>query len=161
MDFSSVMRHSASMAAVLFDTLRRSRTLRDKGRFTSEQAETLAEALGEATHEDLATKADVVALRSDIAAVKADSTILKAEIANLATKSELAEVKADIAAVKADLTIVKAEIANLATKSELAEVKADIAGVKADILKWVVGAIGFQTVAMLGTVVGLVKIFAK
>jgi len=126
------------MAAVLFDTLRLSRTLRDKGRFTSEQAETLAEALGSATQEDLATKTDVVALRSEIAAVKADVTIVKAGIANLATKSELAEVKA-----------------------ELAGVKADIAGVKADILKWVVGAIGFQTVAMLGTVVGLVKIFAK
>jgi chromosome segregation ATPase len=184
MDFSSVMRHSASMAAVLFDTLRLSRTLRDKGRFTSEQAETLAEALGSATQEDLATKTDVVALRSEIAAVKADVTIVKAGIANLATKSELAEVKADIAGVKAqianlatkselaevkaDIAAIKAEIANLATKSELAEVKAelagvkaDIAGVKADILKWVVGAIGFQTVAMLGTVVGLVKIFAK
>ena len=70
--------------------------------------------------------------------------------------------------MKAEIAIVKAEIANLATKSELAEVKAEIAGVKAeiagvraDILKWVVGAIGFQTAAMLGTVVALVRILAK
>jgi hypothetical protein len=41
------------MAAVLYDTLRLSRTLREKGRFTPEQAEALAEALGEASHEDL------------------------------------------------------------------------------------------------------------
>jgi hypothetical protein len=109
------------MAAVLFDTLRLSRTLRDKGHFTSEQAETLAEALGEATHEDLATKGDFAVLE---------------------------------AAFKAEIGIVKAEIANLATKAELAELRADI-------LKWVVGAIGFQTVATLGTVVALVKIFAK
>jgi hypothetical protein len=34
--------------ALLFDTLRLSRTLRDKGHFTPEQAEALAEALGEA-----------------------------------------------------------------------------------------------------------------
>ena len=104
------------MLAVLFDTLRLSRTLRDKGRFTPEQAETLAEALGEATHEDLATK-------TDLAAVKA-------------------ELKADIAEVRSEL-------------------RADIAEAKADILKWVVGAIGFQTVATLGTVVALVRIFAK
>jgi hypothetical protein len=96
-----------------------------------------------------------------LAKIEAEIAVVKVEIANLATKSDLAEVRSDIA-------VVKAELANLATKSELAEVKAelagvkaDIAGVKADILKWVVGAIGFQTVAMLGTVVGLVKIFAK
>ncbi len=111
------------MPAVLFDTLRLSRTLREKGHFTAEQAETLAEAFGEAAHEDLATKADVAALRSE----------LKSEIANL-----------------------RAEL-----KTDIAEVKAEIAGVKAEILKWMVGAIGFQTAAILATIVGLVRIFAK
>ena len=90
------------MSALLFDALRLSRTLRDKGHFTPEQAEALAEALGEAAHDDLATKAD---------------------------------------------------LANHATKADLAEVKADI-------LKWVVGAIGFQTVVILA-LVSLVRIFAK
>jgi hypothetical protein len=42
-----------------------------------------------------------------------------------------------------------------------AELKADIAEVKADILKRVVGAIGFQTVVILGALVSLVRIFAK
>ena len=64
------------MSAILFNTLRLSRTLRDKGHFTPEQAEALAEALGEATNVDLATKADLVALESKleakIAEVKAD-----------------------------------------------------------------------------------------
>ncbi|MGH6842441.1 MAG: hypothetical protein ACREDV_10180 [Methylocella sp.] len=100
------------MSALLFDTLRLSRTLRDKGHFTPEQAEALAEALGEAGHGDLATKADLAALRA-----------------------ELAEVRA--------------------------ELKADIAEVKADILKWVVGAIGFQTIVILGALVSLARIFAK
>ncbi len=134
------------MVAVLFDTLRLSRTLRDKGHFTAEQAETLAEALGEATHEDLATKADLLVLKSEISGLKA-------------------ELKTEIAEVKTEIGIVKAEIANLATKSELAELRAelktDIAELRADILKWMVGAIGFQTVATLGTVVALVRIFAK
>ncbi|MCI0598096.1 MAG: CCDC90 family protein [Beijerinckiaceae bacterium] len=112
------------MSAILFDTLRLSRTLRDKGHFTSEQAETLAEALGEATHDDLATKADMAALKVEFAGVRAEIAGVKAEIANLATKAELAEVKADI-------------------------------------LKWVVGAMGFQTVLIVGALVSLVRIFAK
>jgi hypothetical protein len=89
------------VSALLFDTLRLSRTLRDKGHFTPEQAEALAEALGEAAQSDLATKAD------------------------------------------------------------LAKLEAKIAEVKADILKWIVGAIGFQTVVILGALVSLVRIFAK
>ncbi len=109
------------MTAVLFDTLRLSRTLRDKGNFSAEQAEALAEALGDAAQDNLATKADIAALRGDIAGVKS-------EVAALA--------------------------ANAATR-------ADIADAKADILKWVVGAIGFQTVVILGAIVSLIKIFAK
>jgi len=89
------------MLALIFDTLRLSQTLRDKGHFSPEQAEALAEAFSLATHEDIATKADI------------------------------------------------------------ADIKIEIARVKAEILKWIVGAIGFQTAAMLGTIVGLVKIFAK
>jgi len=89
------------VSAILFDTLRLSRTLRDKGHFTPEQAEALAEALGEAAHDDLATKTD------------------------------------------------------------LAKLEAKLAEVKADILKWVVGAIGFQTIVILGALVSLVRIFAK
>jgi hypothetical protein len=111
-DFWPLWFHSAPMNAVLFDTLRLSRTLRDKGHFTPEQAEALAEALGEATQGDLATKADLAAVKADLAALKA-------------------------------------------------ELKAGIAEAKADILKWVVGAIGFQTVVILGALVSLVRIFAK
>ncbi|MCI0599608.1 MAG: CCDC90 family protein [Beijerinckiaceae bacterium] len=140
------------MPAVLFDTLRLSRTLRDKGHFTPEQAETLAEAFSEATHEDLATKADVAVLRGEIAGVKAE---LKTDIAEVRAelKSEIAGVKAEIAGVRAEL---KTDIAGVK-----AELKTDIAEVRADILKWMVGAIGFQTAAILATIVGLVRIFAK
>ncbi len=78
------------MNALLFDTLRLSRILRDKGHFTSEQAEALAEALGEASHGVLATKADLADL-----ATKAD---LRTEIAELKT-----ELKTEIAGTKTDL----------------------------------------------------------
>jgi hypothetical protein len=115
------------MNAILFDTLRLSRTLRDKGHFTPEQAEALAEALGEAVQGDLATKADLVAAKSE----------LKTEIADLRTE-------------------LKTEIADLRT-----ELKTEIAGTKTDLLKWIIGAIGFQTVVILGAVVSLARVFAK
>jgi hypothetical protein len=105
MDFWLLSAHIAPVSAILFDTLRLSRTLRDKGHFTPEQAEALAEALAEAAHGDLATKADLAALK--------------------------------------------------------AELKADIAEVRSDILKWMVGAIGFQTIVILGALVSLERIFAK
>jgi ATP phosphoribosyltransferase regulatory subunit HisZ len=130
--------HIGRVTAILFDTLRLSRTLRAKGHFTPEQAETLAEALGEAAQGDLATKADLAAQESghkkDIAELRAG---LKEEIAGLR-----AELKTDIADAKAEL-------------------KAEIAEIRADILKWVVGAIGFQAAVILGAPVSLAKIFAK
>jgi len=58
------------MTALLLDTLRLSRSLRDKGNFTSEQAEALAEALSEASQGDLASKADFAPVRTEIADFK-------------------------------------------------------------------------------------------
>ena len=113
------------MNALLFDTLRLSRILRDKGHFTSEQAEALAEALGEASHGDLATKAD---------------------FADLATKADLA---AAIAELRTEL------------KTEIAELRTEIAGTKIDLLKWIIGAIGFQTVLILGALISVIRIAAK
>ncbi len=128
MDFRSIATHNVQMNAILFDTLRLSRTLRDKGHFTPEQADALAEALGEAQHGDLATKADILALETRIDKVEA---VLETRIDK-----------------------VDAKIGQLATKAELADVRADI-------LKWIVGAIGFQTVVMVGALITLVRIFAK
>jgi F0F1-type ATP synthase membrane subunit b/b' len=133
------------MTALLFDTLRLSRTLRDKGHFTSEQAEALAEALGEASQGDLATKADLAELRTEIAELK---TELKTEIAELRT-----ELKAEIAELRTEL---KAEIAGLRT-----ELKAEIAAVRTELLKWIIGAIGFQTVVILGALISIIKTFAR
>jgi len=121
LDFCSAASHSAAMNTLLFDTLRLSRTLRDKGHFTSEQAEALAEALGEASHGDLATKAD---------------------LADLATKADLAAVRTEIAELKTELKI-------------------EIAGIKIELLKWIIGAIGFQTVIVLGALISLIRIAAK
>ena len=39
------------------------------------------------------------------------------------------------------------------------EVRLELANVKADILKWVLGAIGFQTLAVIGGLAALFKLF--
>jgi hypothetical protein len=127
MDFQPSCSHTAAVNAILFDTLRLSRMLRDKGHFTPEQAEALAEALGEAVQGDLATKADLVAAKSEL-------------------KTEIADLRMEL----------KTEIADLRT-----ELKTEIAGTKTDLLKWIIGAIGFQTVVILGAVVSLARVFAK
>ncbi|MGH6801517.1 MAG: hypothetical protein ACRECZ_08915, partial [Methylocella sp.] len=79
MDFWPIRFHIARMNAILFDTLRLSRTLRDKGHFTPEQAEALAEALGDAVQGDLATKADLAKLEAKLEAkiAEAKADILK------------------------------------------------------------------------------------
>jgi ribosomal protein L29 len=118
------------MGMILFDTLKLSRTLRDKGHFTSEQAEALAEALGEASQDNLATKADLTTVTAD----------LKTEIAELRT-----ELKTEIAELRTEL------------RTGLAESRTGLAEVKSDLLRWIIGAIGFQTVAILSAVFAMVR----
>ena len=83
------------MSAVVFDTLKFAQTLRDKAKFSPEQAEGLSEAFAQASADQLATKTDVGDLRSE----------LKAEIAGV--RSDLREVESrletKIESVKADI----------------------------------------------------------
>jgi gas vesicle protein len=177
------------MTVLLLDTLRLSRTLRDKGNFTSEQAEALAEALSEASQGDLASKADLAPVRSEIGDLKTElkteigdvrsdlktaivelKTGLKAEIAELRTelKDEIAgsraEVKTEIASAATEQ---KTEIAGLRTelKTEIAELraefKAEIAQTKTALLKWILGAIGLQAIVILGVLISIFMIIPK
>lgn len=50
------------MTAVPFDTLKLARSLREKGNFTQEQAEGVADALAEAFQDNVATKDDLALL---------------------------------------------------------------------------------------------------
>jgi hypothetical protein len=62
--------------------------------------------------------------------------------------------------------LAEAATANLVTReyldlrlSELrAETKADLAEAKAEILRWIIGAIGFQTIIILGAVAALLRL---
>ena len=57
------------MTSATFDSLQFVRILRDKGKFTTEQAESIADAMAATLHDDLATKAD---LKAEIADAKTE-----------------------------------------------------------------------------------------
>ena len=129
---------------IAFDTHRFVKRLTESG-FTERQAETLADEQVALLNANLATKADIAAVKGDIAKVRAE---LKGDIAKFR-----AELKGDIAKVKGDIAKVRAELKGDIAKFR-AELKADIATVKADLLKWMVGAL----IAQGGLVVALVKL---
>ena len=127
------------MSAVAFDTLKFAQTLRDKAKFTPEQAEGLSEAFAQASADQLATRSDITDLRTDVKADIADlRTAVKIDIADLRT-----ELKVDIVDLRSDLR-----------EAEL-RLEAKIEATKADILKWMFGTIGFQTIVILGAVPAL------
>jgi len=139
-----------------FDTLKLARALRDV-HFSNEQAEGMAYAIAEAVQTDLATKSDLreMELRLDgkIATLGAE---LRAELG--ATRTDL---RAEIGATRADL---RAEIG--ATRTDLhaeiratrADLHAEIAASTAELIKWVFGAIGFQTLVILGALITLMRV---
>jgi hypothetical protein len=123
------------MTAVAFDTLKLARTLRDKAKLPPDQAEGFAEAISEAVQGDLATKADV----------KASESALRADIKTVETS-----LRAEIKVVANDLRTTEATLR--------AEIRSQVADAKTDIIKWMVGAVGLQTVAIIGAIIALIRI---
>ncbi len=119
----------------MFDTLKFARTLRDRGQFTPEQAEGLADAVAEALGE--------TALRHQITTL---GTELRGEIAELR-----AELHDSIAAVRGEIADLRTDMKSLEAKIEAA---------KSDTIKWIVGIIGFQSVAIVGAAVVLSRYLA-
>ena len=99
------------MATLTFDKLAYVDRLKAAG-VGEREARALAEGLDQALREEVATKTDLAAVKTELAA----------DIA--AVKTELA---ADIAAVKIEL------------RTEFAAVRIDLAAVKHDLLRWMVG----------------------
>ena len=125
------------MTAVAFDTLKFARALRDKAKLSPEQAEGLADALVDVFDGNIATKADIQVVRSDIEALKIQT---RADIEALRLTTQ-----ADIDGLR------------LETKADIEAVKGAIASAKVETVRWLVGAIGFQTLAVLGAVVALTR----
>ena len=161
------------MSLVSLDTLAIARTLQAAG-FSDVQADAVTGVIRDARETDLTnlvTTADFSAgiglvrsdLKSETARVRLD---LQSEIALVRSdlKSEIALVRSDlrseIGLVRSDL---KSEIALVQSdlKSEIALVRSyfrtEIADTKYEILKWVLSAIGFQTIVVVGAIVALAK----
>ena len=63
------------MSPVLFDTLKLTRALREKARFTQEQAEGLTDALSESFEERVATKQDIANLEAKLESLEQRLTV--------------------------------------------------------------------------------------
>ena len=93
------------------------------------KAERVASAIVDIIHDSVATKSDIQLLRSDL-------------------KSDVHQVRSDL---KSDVHQLRGDLAVFATKADLAEAKVEI-------LKWMVSAIGIQTVVIIGAVIALVRV---
>jgi hypothetical protein len=136
------------MATLTFDKLAYVDRLHAAG-VGEREARALAEGLDQALREEVATRTDVAAVKTGLAAdIAAVRTELKADIAAL--RSEL---KADIAEVRTELKAVRTEL-----KADIAALKSDLSGdiavAKHDMLRWIVGMAFAQT----GLTVALIRL---
>lgn len=131
------MQQGTEMPAAI-DTLKLAKRLRQAD-FTQLQAEALAEAVGEATVEGVATKLDIAELRAelkqDIADLRAE---LKQDIGDLR-----AELKQDNAGVRQEIEGLRAEL-----RLESAAVRVEMAALESRMLRWM-GAGFAATIAVL------------
>jgi DNA anti-recombination protein RmuC len=144
------------MSGLAFDTLAYARRLESAG-FSRAQAEALAEEQAKLIDDRLATKNDIAELSANLerglAAVRAD---LERGLAELRVDLErgLAELRVDL-----EKTIVKTrtdlEKAILETRKDLEK---SILESRNDILKWIVGAVGLQTLVILSAAVALARL---
>ena len=117
------------MATLTFDKLAYVDRLKAAG-MGEREARALADGLDQALREEVATKTDLAAVKTE----------LSADLAALKT-----ELSADLAALKTELS---ADIAALKT-----ELSVDIAAVKHDMLRWMVG----MAFAQVGLTVALIR----
>jgi chromosome segregation ATPase len=126
---------------VAFDTLKLADRLEGAG-MPSQQAKGVAAALAETLTGAVATAADLreseLRLRSEIREVE------------LRLRSEIREVESRL---RTEIGEVESRL-----RSEIATVRTEISDLRAEILKWVIGAIGFQTVVILGAVAALIRL---
>ncbi len=79
-------------------------------------------------------------------------------------KSEISELRSELKSEISELrSELKADIAELRSnlKAEISEVKTATVELKADLLKWIIGAVGFQTLVIIGAVVTLGRLIGK
>jgi capsule polysaccharide export protein KpsE/RkpR len=133
------------MTTMTFDKLAYLDRLKAAG-FTEPQARGMADGLDQALREEVATKSDLAALRSEIGQLrvefKSDLGVLKSELKGEMgeLKGEMGELKAEMGELKGEMGVLKGEMGSLRGEL-LVAMKAD----KIDFLKWVMMLIVGQT----------------
>ena len=96
------------MSALAFDTLKASKAMKAAG-FDDAQVEAVIATVGDAVGGNVATKADMQALRTDVQAFKAD---MQADMQALRTdmKAFKADMQADMQALRTDMQVFKADM---------------------------------------------------
>ena len=137
------------MKNLMIDTLGYAEALEQSG-FTSEQAKGAAKALNNTVGEELATKADLAQLGSELRVEIAEaSTELRAEINEL--RVEMAETRAELRAEIAETrTELRAEIVEASTglRAEMAATRAELKG-DIKLIRWILGVIVIAVVIPL------------
>ena len=119
------------MLAISFHTLKLAQKLRERVKFSQEQAEKMAVVMAESFAEWTGN-------------------------ANLATHDDVVEMRGEMKNLRYDMEKMEGRL-----EARIAETKAIISETKADILKWLFGAIGLQTIVILGALFGLLHNIGK
>ena len=137
------------MKNLMIDTLGYAEALEQSG-FTSEQAKGAAKALNNTVGEELATKADLAQLGSELRIEMSElGTELRAEINEL--RVEMAETRAELRAEIAETrTELRAEIVEASTglRAEMAATRAELKG-DIKLIRWILGIIVIAVVIPL------------
>jgi hypothetical protein len=81
----------------------------------------------------------------------ATASLVTREYLDLRLGETEARLRGEIATIRVEVAAIRAEMGGMATKVELSESKTEI-------LRWIIGAIGFQTIVMIGAVAALIRL---
>jgi chromosome segregation ATPase len=140
------------------DTLKLTKSLEGDGGMPRRQAEAIATGIAEAISDGAASKDDLketeAKLTSDIATLRTDLKETEAKLT-----AEIAALRTDLKETEAKLT---AEIAALRSEMKIqgSDLLRTIGDANGATLRWVIGIVGFQTAALIGSAFALAHVFA-
>ena len=141
------------MAEVLLDTLGLARRLRDRAGFSPEHAEEAAQAIADAFSGPVATRGDLIELRSG---VRADLQELRTEVRE-ELSSLASELRGQMSGLRDDLVELRTSMDRRFEEQRLAT-KADLADLRSDMTRLVLTVATGQVALLLAAMFSLVRL---
>lgn len=141
------------MAEVLLDTLGLARRLRDRAGFSPEHAEEAAQAIADAFSGPVATRGDLIELRSG---VRADLQELRTEVRE-EMSSLASELRGQMSGLRDDLVELRTSMDRRFEEQRLAT-KADLADLRSDMTRLVLTVATGQVALLLAAMFSLVRL---